>query len=90
MDDIIEIARTMRDRSCARTLAGTCKEILGTCRSVGCTVDHEDPEEVTRKVTYDVCTPMVCHGDGVDFGGRDYDTGGVRRDGCHRCKKDDR
>ena len=29
MDEIINIARTMRPRSLARTLAGTCKEILG-------------------------------------------------------------
>ena len=60
MDDIIEIARTMRERSCARTLAGTCKEILGTCQSVGCTVDHEDPQEITRKVTRSLCDSMMC------------------------------
>ena len=29
MDDIINIARQMRSRSMAKTLAGTCKEILG-------------------------------------------------------------
>lgn len=50
IDDVIEIARIMRDRSCARTLAGTCKEILGTCVSVGCTVEHEDPREIQRKI----------------------------------------
>ncbi len=32
IDDVINIARTMRPRSMARTLAGTCKEILGTDR----------------------------------------------------------
>ena len=50
LDDVIEIARIMRDRSCARELSGTVKEILGTCKSVGCTVDHEDPQEVQEKV----------------------------------------
>lgn len=50
IDDVIEIARIMRDRSCARTLAGTCKEILGTCVSVGCTVEHEEPREIQRKI----------------------------------------
>ena len=50
MDTIIEIARVMRDRSCARKLKGTVKEILGTCVSVGCTVEHEDPREVQNKV----------------------------------------
>lgn len=40
----------MRDRSCARELSGTVKEILGTCKSVGCTVDHEDPQDIQEKV----------------------------------------
>ena len=31
LDQVIEIARVMRPRSMARTLAGTVKEILGTC-----------------------------------------------------------
>ena len=30
LDQILEIARTMRERSMAKTLAGTVKEILGT------------------------------------------------------------
>lgn len=51
LDEVIEIARVMRDRSCARKLAGTVKEILGTCVSVGCTVDHEDPREIQNKVS---------------------------------------
>lgn len=53
LDEVIEIARVMRDRSCARKLAGTVKEILGTCVSVGCTVDHEDPREIQSKVRRD-------------------------------------
>ena len=50
LDDIIEIARVMRDRSCARKLAGTVKEMLGTAVSVGCTVDRCDPREIQQKV----------------------------------------
>jgi hypothetical protein len=50
MDDIIEIARVMRPRSCAKTLAGTCKEMLGTAQSVGCTIDHMHPQEAMAKV----------------------------------------
>ena len=50
LDDVIEIARVMRDRSCARDLSGTIKEILGTCVSVGCTVDHEEPRDLQQKV----------------------------------------
>ncbi len=50
MDDIISIARTMRPRSMARTLAGTVKEILGTANSVGCTVQGEAPTEIQAKI----------------------------------------
>ncbi|KAE8724120.1 60S ribosomal protein L12 [Hibiscus syriacus] len=39
LDDVIEIAKVMRPRSMAKDLRGTVKEILGTCVSVGCTVD---------------------------------------------------
>merc|ERR1711915_88024 len=46
LDDIIEIARTMRERSQARKLAGTVKEILGTANSIGCTVNGESPRDI--------------------------------------------
>ncbi|GLJ45808.1 hypothetical protein SUGI_0963930 [Cryptomeria japonica] len=35
LDDVIEIAKVMKPRSMAKALAGTVKEILGTCVSVG-------------------------------------------------------
>lgn len=46
LDDVIEIARTMRYKSLARELKGTVKEILGTAFSVGCTVDGQNPKDV--------------------------------------------
>ena len=55
MQDIIEIARVMRPRSVAKELAGTCKEMLGTAVSVGCTVDHMSPGEVIAKVRARAC-----------------------------------
>ena len=61
LDTIIEIARVMRDRSCARKLKGTVKEILGTCVSVGCTVDHEDPREIQNKVISQTHPEHVLH-----------------------------
>jgi|TARA_B110000208_G_scaffold182918_1_gene235113 large subunit ribosomal protein L12e len=42
-DNVLEVARTMRGRSMAKLFSGTVKEILGTCYSVGCTVDDEHP-----------------------------------------------
>jgi len=50
LEEVYTIARTMRDRSMARTFAGTVKEILGTCNSVGCTVDGQSPREIHRKI----------------------------------------
>lgn len=50
LDQIIEIAKTMRPRSMARLLSGTVKEILGTCQSVGCTVDGQPPHDIIDKI----------------------------------------
>jgi hypothetical protein len=49
-EDVIHIARTMRPRSMAREFKGTLKEIVGTCVSVGCTIDGETPKEIMAKV----------------------------------------
>eukprot|EP00899_Mesostigma_viride_P001786 jgi/Mesvir1/11608/Mv00017-RA.1 len=51
MDDVIEVARVMRPRSMARTLAGTVKEILGTCVAVGCRVNGENPMDLQQKIS---------------------------------------
>eukprot|EP01029_Cantina_marsupialis_P023550 TRINITY_DN58_c0_g1_i14.p1 TRINITY_DN58_c0_g1~~TRINITY_DN58_c0_g1_i14.p1 ORF type:complete len:158 (+),score=45.52 TRINITY_DN58_c0_g1_i14:71-544(+) len=51
LGDVIEIAREMRARSLARELSGTVKEILGTCRSIGCTVDGNSAEDMTAMVS---------------------------------------
>lgn len=49
-DDVIEIAKIMRPRSIAKELSGTVKEILGTCVSVGCTVDGKDPKDLQEEI----------------------------------------
>ncbi|GFW97308.1 60S ribosomal protein L12 [Trichonephila clavipes] len=49
-DDILAIARTMRSRSCAKHLSGTVKEILGTCSSVGCTIDNSHPQDIIKQI----------------------------------------
>merc|ERR1712183_654673 len=46
LDQVIEIARQMRERLMARKLSGTVKEILGTCNSIGCTVNGESPRDI--------------------------------------------
>lgn len=51
LDDVYEIARVMRDRSCAAAFVGTVKEILGTCVSVGCKVDGQEPRDVQQQAS---------------------------------------
>lgn len=50
MEEIIKIARTMREYSLAKDLKGTVKEILGTANSVGCRVDGKSPKDVSDEV----------------------------------------
>eukprot|EP00753_Platysulcus_tardus_P014227 PLAT4233.1.p2 GENE.PLAT4233.1~~PLAT4233.1.p2 ORF type:complete len:165 (+),score=39.19 PLAT4233.1:65-559(+) len=50
LEQVIDIARTMRPRSMARFLSGTVKEILGTAFSVGCTVDGMHPADVQAAI----------------------------------------
>jgi len=47
---VVNVAKIMRPRSMAKELSGTVREILGTCVSLGCTVDGLNPKEVTRQV----------------------------------------
>lgn len=50
LDDVIEIAKIMKVRSMAKEMSGTVKEILGTCVSVGCTVDNKDPKDLQTEI----------------------------------------
>ena len=52
LDEIISIARIMRDaqKSLAKELTGTVKEILGTAFSVGCQVDGRSPKEISDEI----------------------------------------
>ena len=52
MDDVIKIGKTMREAGKSKSieLAGSCKEILGTCVSLGCTVDGQSPKAVTEAI----------------------------------------
>merc|ERR1712094_112011 len=49
-DQIYEVAKTMRGRSMARTMAGTVKEMLGTAFSIGCTVDGKHPRDIIEEI----------------------------------------
>ena len=49
-DEVLDIARTMRSKSLAKTLANGAKEILGTAQSVGCTVDGQPPHDIIDQI----------------------------------------
>jgi len=48
--DVVECAKTMRTRSMARLFSGTVKEILGTCVSIGCTIDGKNPKDIQKAI----------------------------------------
>lgn len=45
---IVEISKEMEEagKSMSKELSGTVKQILGTCSSIGCSVDDKDPKMV--------------------------------------------
>ncbi|XP_014249098.1 60S ribosomal protein L12 [Cimex lectularius] len=49
-DDVMGIARSMRARSMSRKMEGTLKEVLGTCQSVGCTVEGKTPQDLMAQI----------------------------------------
>ena len=46
VDQIVDIARKMRPRSMAASLQGTVLEVLGTCVSIGCSIDGKSPKDI--------------------------------------------
>ena len=46
LDEIVDIARTMKSKSLSKELSGCVKEILGTAQSIGCTVDGQPPHDI--------------------------------------------
>ena len=50
LDEVIEVARKMRERSMSKELKGTVLEMLGTAFSVGCTVNGESPKDLQEQI----------------------------------------
>ena len=61
MDEIIDIARTMRFKSLAKDLKGTVKEVLGTAFSVGCQVDGRSPKDISDDIESGAIESMCKH-----------------------------
>jgi large subunit ribosomal protein L11 len=50
VEQIVRIAKIKRPELLAKTLKGAAKEMMGTCVSVGVTVEGKDPREVQKEV----------------------------------------
>ena len=88
LDEIINIARTMRFKSLAKDLSGTVKEILGTCYSVGCQVDGRSPKDVSDDISSgEIESPFPCRCDMVvltssQFRSREASSARLRKSCC--------
>ncbi len=50
MEQVIGIAKSKRSELLGKTLEASAKEILGSCVSMGVTVEDKDPREVQREI----------------------------------------
>jgi large subunit ribosomal protein L11 len=50
IEKVLKIAKMKREGMLSRTLQGSAKEVLGTCLSVGVTVEGKDPRQVIQEV----------------------------------------
>ncbi len=50
LEQVVKIARIKREKSWAGSLKNVVKEVLGSCVSIGVTVENKDPREVIREV----------------------------------------
>ena len=50
MEQIVRIAKIKRPELLARTLKGAAKEVMGTCISMGVTIEGKDPRDVQKEV----------------------------------------
>jgi large subunit ribosomal protein L11 len=50
VDQIVRIAKIKRPELLAKTLKGAAKEVMGTCVSLGVTIEGKDPREVQKEV----------------------------------------
>lgn len=59
MRQVVKIAKLKMPSMLAKTLKAAVKEVLGTCRSLGITVEGRDPKEVQRLVDRGVYDDLI-------------------------------
>ncbi len=50
MEQIVRIAKIKRPELLAKTLKGAAKEVMGTCVSMGVTIEGKDPREAQKEI----------------------------------------
>jgi len=50
MEQVVRIAKLKRPQLLAKTLKAAAKEVLGSCVSMGVTVNGKDPREVQKEI----------------------------------------
>ena len=50
LEQLYDIARQMAPRSRSKEFSGVVREMLGTCQSVGCTVNDTDPHDLIENI----------------------------------------
>lgn len=53
MEQVVRISKLKRPEFLAKTLKAAAKEVLGSCMSMGVTVEGKDPREVQREIDED-------------------------------------
>ena len=58
MDKVLKVAKLIEaeGKSQSKELKGTVKQVLGTCASIGCTIDGRSAKEVTKDINSGVVT----------------------------------
>lgn len=50
LEQVKRVAKVIEEKSMAKNFAGTVKQVLGTCLSLGCTVDKQNAKQVIAKI----------------------------------------
>lgn len=50
LEQVKKVAKVIEEKSMAKNFAGTVKQVLGTCLSLGSTVDKQSPKEIIAKI----------------------------------------
>lgn len=50
LESVVRIAKSIREKNLSKTLKDTAKEVLGSCASMGITVEGKNPKEIVKEI----------------------------------------